>query len=155
HRSTASPAAHLRLLQAPGSGSWVSLRRGVPRMKLLIRRIRADESLALRALRLHALADSPMAFGSTLAREEAFADEVWRERARNSAAGEDRVTYVAEDGDRWIGLVTGLVDDPGEPRLEVVGMFVEAGARGQGVGAALLDAVAAWARERGGRRLGL
>ena len=121
----------------------------------IIRRIRPDEALRLRALRLRALADTPSAFGSTLGREEAYGDDVWHERALRGAAGQDRAIYVAEDGDRWVGMVTGLVDDPAEPRLEVVGMFVEPSARGRGVGAALLEAVAGWARERGAQRLRL
>jgi len=37
-----------------------------------IRRIRADEGLRLRALRLRALSDSPTAYGSTLASEELY-----------------------------------------------------------------------------------
>jgi len=50
-----------------------------------IRRIRADEGLRLKALRLRALADSPMAFGSTLAREQAYPDALWHERAATGA----------------------------------------------------------------------
>ena len=79
-------------------------------MSPVVRRVRPDEGLRLRALRLRALADAPSAFGSTLAREEAFPDDVWQERATSGAAGEDRVTYVAEDGDRWVGMATGLMD---------------------------------------------
>jgi GNAT superfamily N-acetyltransferase len=90
-----------------------------------------------------------MAFGSTLAREEAFPDEVWDERATRGAAGEDQVTYVAEEGDRWIGMATGLVDAGDRSRPTLVGMFVEPAARGTGVGAALVDAVVDWARARG------
>jgi GNAT superfamily N-acetyltransferase len=116
-------------------------------MPPIVRRIRPDEGLRLRALRLRALADSPSAFGSTLGREEAFADEVWHERATRGGLGQDRVTYVAEDGDRWIGMATGLVADG--PRLDLVGMFVEPAARGRRVGVALVQAVAAWARGRG------
>src|SRR5215468_8725084 len=125
-------------------------------MKPLIRQIRADESVLLRALRLHALADAPMAFGSTLAREEAFTDEVWRERAKRSAAGEDRVTYVAEDNDRWIGLVSGIKeipDDTRQARFALTSMFVASSARSRGVGTALVDAVTGWARERGAARM--
>lgn len=124
-------------------------------MSAVVRRIRPDEGLRLRALRLRALADMPLAFGSTLEREQAFADEVWHERARDGAADGERVTYVAEDGSQWMGMVTGITDDPDEPRLEVVGMFVEPTARRRGVGAALLEAVAGWARERGAARLRL
>jgi GNAT superfamily N-acetyltransferase len=121
-------------------------------MSLNVRRIRADEGLRLRALRLHALADAPTAFGSTLEREEAFTDAVWMERATRGAAGEDRVTYVAEDGGRWVGIVTGLTEDC-DSGPSLVGMFVEASVRGRGVGAALVEAVAGWARTRGAARL--
>ena len=109
----------------------------------------------MRALRLRALTDAPLAFGSTLAREEAFADEVWDERATRGAAGEDQVTYVAEDEGRWIGMATGLVDDPAGSRLALVGMFVEPAARGRRIGVAFVEAVAAWARARGAARLSL
>ena len=67
-------------------------------MSWKIRRIRPDEGLRLRAL--HALADAPEAFGSTLAREEAFPEEVWHERAMGGAAGGDRVTFIAEQDGR-------------------------------------------------------
>jgi len=105
----------------------------------------------LRALRLRALADTPMAFGSTLAREQAFAEEVWHERAQRDAAGVDNVTFVAERDGRWLGIVTGLARDPDvphDPRPELVAMFVCPEARGSGLGGALVDAVVGWARER-------
>lgn len=120
-------------------------------MSPIVRRVRPDEGLRLRALRLRALADAPWAFGSTLAREEAFAESVWQERAARGAAGEGRVTYVAQHGDRWIAMATGLVADG--PRLDLVGMFVEPAARGRRVGGALVEAVAAWARGHGAARL--
>ncbi len=85
-------------------------------MSLEIRRIRPDEGLRLRALRLRALADAPMAFGSTLAREEAFPDRIWHERAAGGAGGDERVTFIAERDGQWIGLATGLADAlPGRP----------------------------------------
>jgi len=120
-------------------------------VRAVIRRIRRDEGLRLRALRLSALADSPMAFGSTLAQEEGFPEHVWHERAAYGAAGSDRVTFVAERDSEWIGLATGLAhnpDDPNDPRPVLVGMFVTPAVRGRGVGVALVEAVVAWARER-------
>jgi GNAT superfamily N-acetyltransferase len=122
-------------------------------MTPIVRRIRPDEGRRLRGLRLRALADAPLAFGSTLAREEAFAEEVWQERAARGATGEDLVTYVAEEGQHWIGVATGILRDPDGARLELVGMFVEPAARGRGVGAALVETVCAWARDRGMARL--
>jgi GNAT superfamily N-acetyltransferase len=120
-----------------------------------VRAIRADEAFRLRAFRLGALAEAPSAFGSTLAREEAFPDGVWRERAVQGAAGGDSVTYVAEEADRWLGMATGLVEDPDGAGLELVGMFVEPAARGRGVGSALVEAIAVWARGRRAARLRL
>ena len=120
-------------------------------MTCAIRRIRPDEGARLRALRLRALADAPMAFGSTLAREQTFADEVWHERAQRGASGVDNVTFVAERDGRWLGIVTGLARDPDvphDPRPELVAMFVCPEARGSGLGGALVDAVVGWARER-------
>jgi hypothetical protein len=73
-----------------------------------IRRIRADEGLRLREVRLRALADAPTAFGSSLAREQAFAESTWHERAADGAAGSDRVTFVAEEAGRLVGLATGV-----------------------------------------------
>lgn len=121
-----------------------------------IRRIRAHEGLKLRALRLSALADSPMAFGSTLAREEAFPEHVWHERAAGGASGADRVTFVAEEHGEWIGLATGLASDPDNPndhRPVLVGMFVAPAARGRGIGVGLVDAVIGWTQERRAKSL--
>jgi hypothetical protein len=83
----------------------------------VIRRIRPDEGPRQRAFRLRALADAPMAFGSTLAREEAFTDDVWRQRAERGASGADNVTFVAEQDGRWLGIATGLASDPVCPTI--------------------------------------
>ena len=124
----------------------------------MIRRIRPDEGSRLRTLRLRALADAPMAFGSTLARESTFTDAAWQERAQRGASGADGVTFVAELEGQWVGIATGLPRDPDapdDPRAVLVGMFVSGEARGRGVGAALVDAVVGWARERNAEGLGL
>lgn len=120
-------------------------------MSPTIRRIRPNEGPSLRAFRLGALADAPMAFGSTLAREEAFASDLWCERAAHGASGADRVIFVAEQDGRWLGIATGLASDPDvpdDPRPELVGMFVCSEARGRGIGAALVSAVVGWAGQR-------
>jgi len=124
----------------------------------MIRRIRPDEWASLRALRLRALTDAPLAFGSTLARESTFADDAWHDRARRGASGTDGVTFVAELDGRWMGIASGLPNDsdaPDDPRAVLVGMFVVPEARGRGVGVALVEAVVGWARERGADGLGL
>src|SRR5262245_55304453 len=70
---TARPARELRRRKV--SRDWI------------VRRVRLEEGLRLRELRLQALARAPQAFGSTLAREVAFALEVWHQRAADCAAG--------------------------------------------------------------------
>jgi len=120
-----------------------------------IRRIRADEGLRLRDIRLRALADSPMAYGSTLAREEAYPETLWHERAENGAAGDKSVTFVAEHDDCLVAMATGLAPDSDHdaPSPMMVGVFVDGTARRQGVGAQLVAAVIEWARARGWARL--
>jgi GNAT superfamily N-acetyltransferase len=121
-----------------------------------IRRIRAEEGLALRALRLAALADSPMAYGSTFAREDAYPEAVWHERAAAGAAGGNAVTIVAEHEGRLVAMATGLGSSPetqdgSQPTM--VGVFVDGTSRRQGVGAALIETIVGWARARGSTRL--
>ena len=126
-------------------------------MDVQIRRVQADEWPELRALRLQALAEAPTAFGSTLAEEQSYSDEIWRERAVGASAGCDRATFVAEINGVWIGSVTGLANqfatENGLPLL--VAMFVVASERKQGVGLALVNAVTSWARECGASQLAL
>ncbi len=126
-------------------------------MKPEIRRIRAGEGPLLRALRLRALAETPLAFGSTLAREQGYADTLWQERANGASAGCDRATFVAERDGQWLGLATGLArpDDAQSTGPLLVGMFVDGTVRRLGVGAALVEAVASWARACGSSRLTL
>ena len=125
-------------------------------MSLEIRRIRPDEGLRSRAFRLHALAEAPSAFGSTLAKERAYPESLWHERAADCR--DDRVIFVAEQDGRWVGSVTGLTPDPGgsdRPGLLLVAMFVDGTVRRRGVGVALVESIVDWARARDAARLTL
>ena len=123
-----------------------------------IRRIRPDGGLRSRAVRLHARAEAPSAFGSTLAKERAYPESLWHERAADCAARDDRVIFVAEQDGRWVGSVTGLTPDPGgsdRPGLLLVAMFVDGTVRRRGVGVALVESIVDWARARDAARLTL
>jgi RimJ/RimL family protein N-acetyltransferase len=122
---------------------------------LRIRRVRADEDLLLRSLRLRALADSPMAFGTTLAEEQSRPDAMWHERAAAGAAGQDRVTFIVESGNTPVGLGTGVCPPDDLSAVALVGVWIDPAARGQHGGEALVAAVAAWAKSRGRRTLEL
>jgi ribosomal protein S18 acetylase RimI-like enzyme len=111
---------------------------------VIVRRLRADEWDAYRDLRLKALASDPLAFGSTLAREQEFPESVWRDRARGGADGEERSTWVAVSTEgALVGLVGALEEDG---RFVIVSMWLEPAHRGQGVGGRMLDAVLTWIR---------
>ena len=51
------------------------------RAMISIRRINPDDADLLRTIRLRALSDTPIAFGSTYAREVAFPEQEWQSRA--------------------------------------------------------------------------
>src|SRR5207245_8556073 len=97
-----------------------------------------------RQLRLTALRDAPLAFGSTFAREREHPVSVWKERTAAFADSDQRVMFVAEDAGRWIGCA-GAVQEEGVPY--VISMWVDPAERGRGIGMELMRAVAGWARE--------
>jgi len=113
-----------------------------------VRRVEEDDWAALRAARLTALADAPYAFGSTLAREQEFAEDVWRARTHSGAI------FAAWSDDAVVGLATGRLD-PDEPGWELVGMWVSSRWRGTGVASRLVRAVCEHARAAGADWIGL
>lgn len=125
-------------------------------MAVSVRRIRAEEALPLREIRMAALGDAPQAFTTTLAdvRDQPMA--FWADRARTNASGHDMATFVAEDvGGAWVGMVACYHPVPGDPEAELVAMWVAPEARGGGAAAALVGTVLDWAAEIGAPRVGL
>lgn len=126
---------------------------------MAIRRIRAEEALLLRDIRLRALAESPAAFSSTAAKEEAFPTEVWEARTVESASGDRAATFVAiGEGSGWLGLVTvlGPSHDVGDAvNAELVSMWVSPEARGRGNARALVAAAIGFAQQIGAPALRL
>jgi GNAT superfamily N-acetyltransferase len=119
-----------------------------------IRRIRADEGLALRGIRLRALADAPDAFGSTLAGALGYPEQEWHDRAERCATG-DQVMFFAEEAGRLIGMARGSFEPEMPVTVELTSMWVEPEARGRGVARSLVEAIADWARSQGATRLQL
>ncbi len=110
---------------------------------VVIRRCGLDDWPALRSIRLESLADTPDAYGSTLVESSAWSDEQWR------SAASQRLYFLAQRGDRIVGMVSGgLV--AGRPRTHwLFSMYVTPSARGTETAARLVDAVAQWARDLG------
>jgi ribosomal protein S18 acetylase RimI-like enzyme len=115
-----------------------------------IRTLHPDEWSVYRDLRLRALADSPQAFGSTLAEESVRPDDAWAARLAAPALGAYRHAwpFVAELDGTPVGLAWVKLDAPDAATASLYQVWVAPQARGRGVGAALLDAAIAWARAR-------
>jgi ribosomal protein S18 acetylase RimI-like enzyme len=89
---------------------------------LEIRRVRADEWREYRTLRLEALHDSPLSFGSRYEVERLRPDDFWIGRAERAAAGDSIVTYVAEVGGAFVGMAACALEEDGS--AEVVSVYV-------------------------------
>jgi ribosomal protein S18 acetylase RimI-like enzyme len=120
-----------------------------------VRRVEPHEWQQLREVRLRSLADAPTAFLTTLADARDLPDESWRDRARDGAAGEHQVCFVAERDGSFVGMAVGFVDPADLRTVVLVSMWVDPAARRSGLGAALVEAVVAWARDRGAERVTL
>ena len=110
-----------------------------------IRTCATDEWRLYRDLRLRALADSPDAFGSTLAAEAGRPDAEWARRLASSADVRVSLPLVAELGGELIGLAWGRIDASAPDVAALYQMWVAPTHRGRGVGRKLLEAVIAWA----------
>lgn len=120
-----------------------------------IRRLGQGDGDQLRDVRLRALADAPYAFSSSLERESGLTGAFWDERVAESELGQDGVVFVAVDDGRSLGMAGGFFVDAGREVAMMWGMWVDPQARRGGFGRALVEAVAAWAREAGAHRLRL
>ena len=87
---------------------------------MIVRRLVADDHVALREVRLSALRGAPHAYGSTYEREIAFTDEVWRDRLL--PGGNPHFGAFDNDGS-LVGLAVGALDgdDPLERSWSVCG----------------------------------
>lgn len=112
-------------------------------MTFSTRRIGADDWAALRDVRLRSLADSPDAFGSTLAAAEALAESVWRERASGSGP-----VVLAFDDSLPVAL-GGAYAPPDATDAMIWGMWTAPEARGHGLARRILADLLAWCRDRG------
>ena len=136
-------------------------------MTYTVRRVLASEWEAVRDLRLQALQDpvAHLAFLTSHAEEAAREDAFWQQRTMGAAEGGSAAQFVVvdeSDDGRWVGSVTGLLEQAGasdfegrditERQVHVVGVWLHPAHRGQGLVQRALGAVADWARDRGATR---
>ncbi|MCW3037091.1 MAG: acetyltransferase, partial [Actinobacteria bacterium] len=115
-----------------------------------VRRVRPEEWQSLRDVRLRALKDAPSAFATRFEEARERPDALWIDWAAKSAEGDGRAMFLAWDGAAVVGMVGTFVED-GRPWL--IAMWTDPDARGRGVGRALVEATAAFAREAGSGEL--
>jgi GNAT superfamily N-acetyltransferase len=117
-----------------------------------IKPISPQRILHLKVMRLQALQESPLAFGSKYAKESALSDMDWENRAMGfdglRAAG-----YLTVEGGIGCGIVLGFVDENDATRAHLISMWVAPSRRRQGVGRSLVASVMEWARGRNVRDL--
>ncbi len=114
-----------------------------------VRPLRPDEWRLYRALRLEALRDAPDAFGSTLAREEAFPEQEWITRLAAGATSSLDRPLVAEHSGRPAGLAWVRIDANAYATSTLYQVWVHPEFRGRGIGKRLLADAVAWARQAG------
>ena len=115
-----------------------------------IRSTTEDDWELLRDVRLRALADAPHAFATTLEQALAEPDALWRDWAaarRWGAAAQQ--TFLAVDDGNAVGLVAAFLEEDMPEHAHLVAMWVDPRLRGRGIGSALVERVAEWARTVG------
>jgi ribosomal protein S18 acetylase RimI-like enzyme len=119
---------------------------------VVIERVTPENVLRFKEVRLRALQDAPLAFGSTYRREAALPDAEWRQRAEKWN-GKRSVLFLATDGSATCGMAGSHLHEQDGERAQLISMWTAASYRKQGIGRRLVGEVVEWARERQVRRL--
>lgn len=118
---------------------------------LMIRTLEPHEWPKYRDVRLRSLADSPDAFGSTLAAEQDRTPEAWAARLSAAAVSGQDYPLIAELAGAVVGLLWAKVDATNSSVVNVFQVWVAPASRGRGVAATLLRAAVQWARSKNAR----
>ena len=113
-----------------------------------VRKFAPQEWQTYRDLRLRALAESPDAFGSTLAAEGDRSDANWSKRLVSGADSNWDLPLLAEVDIEPIGLAWGRIEKTSPAVANLYQMWVAPTHRCLGAGKMLLEAVVVWARAR-------
>lgn len=116
-----------------------------------IRPLAPHEWQAYRAIRLRSLADSPDAFCSTLAEEEAIPLDTWSSRVARAAVSGIDLPLIADIDGTLGGLLWAKVDAEDAAIVNLFQVWVAPERRGRGIAAALLREAARWAKSKGAR----
>jgi GNAT superfamily N-acetyltransferase len=112
-----------------------------------LEQLTAEDGPRLRAIRLRALQDAPDAFSSTLEEAAARPPDDWSRQLL------ELPTFLAVSNGLDVGMVRCARDGTSIGTAWLISMWVAPEVRRKGVGAALVDAVIAWARSNDVTRL--
>ena len=121
---------------------------------IILKPITPQFTASFRAVRLRALQDTPLAFGSTHAQESQLSEADWEERAARWN-GTRAMGYLAWDGDDACGIAACFLEGDDATKAHLVSMWVAPTHRRRGVGRLLVNKVSDWARARHARTLRL
>ncbi|NKB66631.1 MAG: GNAT family N-acetyltransferase [Candidatus Latescibacteria bacterium] len=110
--------------------------------------ISSANALLLKSVRLRALQDTPTAFGSTYAREAAFTDTQWQQRASRHD-GRHGIGYLVMDQGEPCGIAGSFIDRNANNKTHLVSMWVASSHRRRGLGRQLVEAIVSWAASKG------
>ena len=120
-----------------------------------IRQFAPHEWETYKVLRLRSLADSPDAFGRTLAEEQERSDTEWSNRIASSAPSNIDLPLVAEVDDQAIGLAWGRIEKSNPDVATLYQMWVAPKHRRHGLGQSLLETIITWSRDKNANYLEL
>lgn len=113
---------------------------------LVVARAQESDWQRVQAVRLAALAESPSAFGSTLAQEREYDEGDWRKWCRDTA------TFLAVQDGVAVGMAAG-VDGTAPDERKLIAMWLHPRHRRTGASTALVAAVRTWAQRDGASTL--
>jgi ribosomal protein S18 acetylase RimI-like enzyme len=111
-------------------------------------------ALAFKETRLRALSDSPLAFGSTYAKESQLSDEEWFSRA-TQWSGKTSALFLAMDQNSPCGIAGSYLHAQDAAQAQLISMWTAPSHRKRGVGRLLVQQILAWAQLRNVRTLRL
>ena len=120
-----------------------------------VRSFESHEWRTYRELRLRALAESPNAFGTTVAEAQQRTDADWASQLSSGVESSSDLPLVAEVGGAMVGMAWGKLDAVEPSAAHLFQMWVRPESRGLGAGSTLLAAVVAWLRSLNAASLGL
>ena len=82
-------------------------------------------------------------------------DDEWSDRARWASAGVERITFLARQDGRTVGIAGGYREEIGSTEVHLVSMWTAPEVRRSGLGRQLVGAVVDWAVDTGASSVGL